>query len=220
MCRTLFRSVCAGIVFCTFLCWAAASLPAQTPLKKLLANKLLLIPGQSVGSIQLGMTRQEVHALLKKPDTSFHYARNKNIPNHHTYLIDTWFEETDEDDQEGIRVIYDTKNIVIQIESMIGSGYTISGVTMKTSVAKFRRIYPDFWLRVYSIGEYVSYNYIAKAEGITFSFGAQDIFGRTTQPRFLIIHKPNTLIIPGEGAWQINANDENPTSKQQSLKLP
>jgi hypothetical protein len=88
------QRLCTVFVLCLGMVAAeSATLLAQTPLKKPLSEKMLIVPGQSAGLIRLGMTRQEVYALLKKPNESYHYAKNKHIPNHHKYLIEVWGEE-------------------------------------------------------------------------------------------------------------------------------
>ena len=177
------------------------------------ADSFTVVPGRSVGKIQLGAARTAVLKILGKPSKSVKWRSGPTQ--------DTWLGPKPPADQYGyadlpdfLNVIY-KNNKVVQIEFSSSKFKTSSGISTRSSLAQFRSKYGKPRVRAYGYddpngGGYIGYYYDAVAKGIAFEFGVQDEFDATTTANSIRVHLSGVNVLPNPGGEPMEAKDEVP----------
>lgn len=89
-------------------------------------------PGTGVGDLRLGMTRPAVRKLLEHIDGSYKLPNGQNVD----YAV--WHDKGD----QFIRMVYDNKNKLVQINSEMPIPATANGVSLKSTLADVKAKFP------------------------------------------------------------------------------
>ncbi|MDQ3820116.1 MAG: hypothetical protein M3362_20895 [Acidobacteriota bacterium] len=121
------------------------------------AQEYEIVPGQRIGSIELGMTRKAVHAKLGNPSGTYS-LRGRG------YRGDYWFSS---DNSNTLRVFYNGAGRVFQISVTSARFTTPEGLNTRSSLADIRRSYKNLKvLRMSARGD-IDY-YYDPSRGIAF----------------------------------------------------
>lgn len=154
-------------------------------------------PGNRVGKIRLGMTRQSVHRTLGQPQGVYHLSRG---------MAGDYWQSNDTGDalQIGYRA-----GKVFQIEVTSNRFSTPEGLTTESSLREVRKAYGPLrktaYFRDNTGGTAVSY-YEAAGRGITFTFVNRD---STTDPGNF---KSFSIIVHARGQSAVTADEGDPDS--------
>lgn len=126
------------------------------------AQEYDVVPGQRIGSIELGMSRQTVHEKLGKPSGTYSLQGHGNRG-------DYW---SSSDNSNTLRVFYDAAGRVYQISVTSPRFTTSEGLNSRSSLAEIRRSYGNLKvLRVSARGD-IDYYYDSR-KGIAFELTDQ-----------------------------------------------
>ncbi|MGI4790050.1 MAG: hypothetical protein ACRYFS_14510 [Janthinobacterium lividum] len=199
------------------------------------AGDFVIVPGQRIGTVALGMDRTSVHTLLHKPSTT-HMA--------HGIVIDTWLSHRLLKFYEGGKgalkhdylTVFFQRSHVVQIEVSAAKFKTASGLSTRSSANDFAKCYPncqpssfapDASIHLVSVNPYVDYgvtgdpNYSSPAgkhfssygdamkQGIAWKYDAWGDAAPDTDPSgglaAVIVHVPGKHVL-------LNPNDGRPFS--------
>jgi hypothetical protein len=123
------------------------------------AQQYGIIPGRSIGLIEIGMSRQTVHSKLGRPSGTY------NLPGR-GYRGDYWFSR---DNSNTLRIFYDRNGRVYQISATSISFSTPEGITTSSSLVEVKRQHPNLQvLRMSKRGD-IDY-YYDRRRGVAFEF--------------------------------------------------
>lgn len=123
------------------------------------AQQYSIVPGRSIGLIEIGMSRQTVHSKLGSPSGTY------SLPGR-GYRGDYWFSR---DNSNTLRIFYDKNGRVYQISATSASFSMPEGITTNSSLDEVKRRYPGLEvLRMTKRGN-IDY-YYERRKGIGFEF--------------------------------------------------
>ncbi|HKC65681.1 MAG TPA: hypothetical protein VKB86_18715 [Pyrinomonadaceae bacterium] len=126
------------------------------------AQEYDIVPGQRIGSIELGMSRQTVHTKLGNPSGTYSLPGRGNRG-------DYWFSS---DNSNTLRVFYNAAGRVYQISVTSPRFTTSEGLNSRSSLTEIRRSYGNLKvLRVSARGD-IDYYYDSR-KGIAFELTDQ-----------------------------------------------
>src|SRR5918911_5036224 len=148
------------------------------------AQEYDVVPGQRIGFIELGMSRQTVHGKLGKPSGTYSLPGRGNRG-------DYWFSS---DNSNTLRVFYNSAGRVYQISVTSPRFTTPEGLNSRSSLAEIRRSYRNLKvLRVSARGD-IDYYYDSR-QGLAFEFTDQmDAHASplVMRPYALLVFRPGT----------------------------
>lgn len=194
---------------------------AKTASKSVAASSAtLVVPGESVGRVKLGMTRAQVRKQLGVPSRTVRWKSGETQ--------DTWLGASKKSDGTKIEEferrflnVISRRDRAIQIEFNSPTFRTRDGISINSTLAQFRARYPR--PRAQSLlyadpegGGYIGYYYDSVRRGLAFQFGAQDSFDSRVKPDSLRVHAAGRRVLPDPGGQKSEtspAQDELPLGK-------
>lgn len=178
---------------------AAMSIAAQAPSN---AAEPTVVAGKSMGRVQLGFTRAQVHKTLGKPSKTFKLKGG--------LTDDLWRAKKVGTDRNGspihhkLEVIYKAGK-VIQVEATSPVFVTASGTSTRSAVSYLTSKHSNLRVLVYGYddkdgGGWQNYYFVDAKKGISYEYeGWQENLYRRSMPSTIIIHKPGTRVVPDAG---------------------
>jgi hypothetical protein len=147
-----------------------------------------VVPGERVGVIVLGMTEKEVTTKAGNHDGVYALPGGINVE---------YSEWKEPDKVSTLRMFYDQAGHVIQISAETWGVATKDGISTKSSLADVQAKYKHLeHSRVATTDSDIDY-YMDEAKGITFAFKNAKAEKESAPHLYaLIVHRPNTSIIP------------------------
>jgi hypothetical protein len=178
--------------------------PEETPATKNVA----VVPGESIGNINLGAGSGEIANLLGKPTVT--YERGVGMKEVVWYSpIKPGSELTDE-----IHVLY-SSDVAIQIkvtapEYTVPGGFT-TGLKLAQAVQQFKNLkLTAFDMTTEGESGYAAYYYDDVDKGLAFEIDTQDYFDHSIAVDALILHRPGYPVKPDKGASPIKPTANQP----------
>ena len=161
------------------------------------AGDFVVVPGQRIGSVRLGMSRTSVHALLHTPSTT-HTAP-------HGLVLDTWLGHqlltTDPNGDKGLKHDYLTvffrRGRAVQIEVSAAKFRTASGLSTRSSADAFTKQYLNYQTPHFAPDETINW------DGHHFFEGAFDPAASSPAPKHYVVYGDAVRqgIAWKDGAW-------------------
>ena len=174
------------------------------------AGDFVIVPGQRIGTVTLGMSRSSVHALLHAPSTT-HTAP-------HGLVLDTWLGHrlltTDPNGIKGLKHDYLTvffrHGRAVQIEVSAAKFRTASGLSTRSSADNFAKHYPNYQTPHFAPDKAVYW------DGSHFFDDAYDPAGSSPAAKHYIVYGDAARqgIAWKDGAWGDLAPEPDPSQQE------
>ena len=205
---------------------ALVTLPSQFSSIQAHASELiiqsgtLIVPGVSIGTMQLGDPHQKFVETLGKP--MIMRQRSVGIEEAIWDLNPTEADSSKNPDNDRVHVIY-ASGKAIQIGVTSFKYRAPGGFTTRNTLAQFFQGFKNITPTVYKIkdvddaSEYELYFYDEVDSGIAFMLGTQDYFDHSSKPYSIYIHRVGKPVMPDMGASPTSGKYSKP---QKSKVIP
>lgn len=146
-----------------------------------------IVPGQRIGKIEIGMSRQAVHKTFGQPGGAYRLRARG-------YRGEYWFSS---DNSNTLRVFYDPSGRVSQVSVTSPRFTTPEGLTTRSSLSEIKQHYRNLKVLRFAARANIDY-YDAVGEGIAFEL-TQRYDSHSSQAMRLyaiLIHKPGNSVLP------------------------
>ena len=180
----------------------------------------LIIPGISIGTMQLGDTHADFVKTLGEP--SFKRQRSVGIEEAIWDLNPAEVDSSKNPDNDRVHVIY-ASGKAIQIGVTSSKYRAPGGFTTRNTLAQFLQGFKNIKKSVYKIkdtedaSEYELYFYDDVDSGISFMLGTQDYFDHSSMPYSIYVHHSDNSVMPDMGASPVSGEYSKP---QKSKVVP